>query len=474
VREARACFSDAGVPTYFTPEDAVAAFEHMVAYRRNQALLMQAPPARAIEPHDSASARAVVETVLREGRATLTGMEVKAVLGAYGIPTVPTRVVATAEQAVEAATELGFPAVLKVLSRDISHKSDVGGVALDLPDAPSMLAAAAAMEQRVRAHRPEAVLEGFTVQPMVRRPYAYELIVGAATDPVFGPVIMFGQGGTATEIIGDRALALPPLNSVLARDLIGRTRVARLLAGYRDRPPADIDAIERTLLQLSALLADLPNVVELDINPLLADAHGVVALDARIGIDKQATAQFAIRPYPVELEQRITWEGRSIVLRPIRPEDSEQHRAFFAALDSEDIRFRTFTQVRELPPSQLARLTQIDYDREMAFIATQEGTPGQCETLGVARAIADPDNVTAEFAIILRSDLKGRGLGRLLLAKLIAYCRSRGTRELVGDTLPDNRRMLGLARAFSFEIRPSYGVMSMRLPLDAPTEAASA
>jgi len=467
VRSARALCAEAGVATYDTPEDAVAAFQQMVAYRRNQALLMQVPPARATEVHDAARARALTQHAASEGRAELSAVEAQAVLAAYAIPTVPTRRAFTPEDAVQAATEIGFPVVLKVLSRGVSHKSDVGGVMLDLANAAAVRAAAAAIEQRMRTERPDAPLEGFVVQPMIRRPRAHELIAGIATDPVFGPVILFGQGGTATEVVADRALALPPLDTVLARDLIERTRVARLLAGYRDRAPVDLNALATTLVQLSALAADLPEIAELDINPLLADERGVIALDARVRVAHRAGVPFAIRPYPEELEQRVDWEGRAVLLRPIRPEDGEAHRRFFATLDPEDVRYRTFMQLRTLAPSQLARLTQIDYDREMAFIATAQDENGDSETLGVARAIGDPDNLAAEFAIVLRSDLKGRGLGRILLGKLIAYCSERGTGELVGEALTDNVRMIALAREFGFDVVPAGapGIVSMRLPL---------
>ena len=475
VRQARELFSNAGVPTFGTPEEAVTAFQHMVQYRRNQQLLLQVPPARSAEfAHDRRRANRMLQLALAEGRSMLSEAEAKEVLSAYGIPVVPTRTVTSATEAVAAAMQFGFPVALKLLSHDISHKSDVGGVVLDLADAGAVASAAGLIEQRLRELRPDASLQGFTVQPMVRRPRAQELLVGAATDAVFGPVIMFGQGGVATEIVADRAIGLPPLNAVLARDLIERTRVSHLLAGYRDRPPADTDAIVRTLVQVSQLLADLPSIAELDINPLLADETGVIALDARIRVtanDVAGVERFAIRPYPQDLEQSVKWQGQTILLRPIRPEDAEQHHAFFRLLDPEDIRYRTFMQMRDLETSQLARLTQIDYDREMAFIATGQDHGTHVDTLGVARAVADPDNDKAEFAIILRSDLKGRGLGRLLLGKLIAYCRSRGTRELVGEALGDNRPMIALARAFQFEVKPSQapGIVTLRLPLQQTT-----
>ena len=470
VKGARAIFSQACIPTYDTPEDAVTAFLQIVQYRRNQDLLMEVPPSRSSEfAHDREKAQAVVTAAVTEGRSMLSESEAKAVLAAYSIPVVDTRIAETIDDAVKLAVEIGFPVALKILSPDISHKSDVGGVALDLENVQAVDVAAKAMQQRVRQSRPDARLQGFTVQSMVHRPNAQELIVGTATDPVFGPVILFGQGGTAVEVTADRAVGLPPLNMVLASELVSRTRVSKLLAGYRDRPPADLAAVGRTLIQVSHLIADIPQVVELDINPLLADEQGVLALDARMRVAPFAAGgvdRFAIRPYPEELEEWISWEGRKVLLRPIKPEDGAQHLEFFNALDPEDIRYRIFMQIRELPPAQLARLTQIDYDREMAFIATCESEPGRFETLGVARAIVDPDNISAEFAIIVRSDLKGRGLGKILLRKLIEYCRARGTKQIVGDALADNARVLGLVRHFGCAIsRSDPGQIHLRFDL---------
>jgi acetyltransferase len=329
------------------------------------------------------------------------------------------------------------------------------------------------MRKRLAELVPEAKLTGFSVQQMARRPDAVELIVGATTDRVFGPVILFGQGGISVEVIGDHAVALPPLNTVLARDMVGRTRVAKLLAGYRSRPPADIDAILWTLVQISQLMSDIPEIVELDINPLLADSAGAIALDARMRValaNQSASSldRLAIRPYPRELEETIEFEGRALLLRPIMPEDGAAHLAFFAALTPDDVRYRMFVRMRELGPSQLARFTQIDFDREMAFIATRIGADGKPETLGVGRVVADPDNVSAEFAVTVRSDLKGHGLGRKLMEKLIAYCRSRGTREIVGEALPQNTRVIRLVKSLGFEVTPApeEGTMRLRLRLD--------
>lgn len=470
VRQARDSFEKEQIATYDTPEMAVRAFLQVVQFHRNQDLLMEVPPSRSSEfVHDRDRARQPVSAALSEGRVMLSEPEAKAVLAAYGIPVVPTRIATSVDEAAKLASEIGFPVVLKVLSPDVTHKSDVGGVALDLRSAEAVKDAAAAMRERIKGVRPDARLQGFTVQPMIRRPNALELIIGVSTDRVFGPVIVFGQGGVAVEVTADRAIGLPPLNRVLARDLISRTRISRLLAGYRDRPAADLAAIGRTLIQVSHLIADIPQIVELDINPLLADDQGLVALDARMRVapmDAAGVDRFAIRPYPEELEESITWQGRRVLLRPIKPEDGAQHLEFFNALDPDDVRYRVFMRQREIRLSQLARLTQIDYDREMAFIATAEREPGRFETLGVARAIADPDNETAEFAIIVRSDIKGRGLGTILLRKLIDYCRRRGTKELVGEALSDNQRMLGLARRFgSATTRPDVGTVKMKFDL---------
>ena len=479
VAEARRIFGEAGVPTYDTPEDAVRAFRQLVDYRRNQELLTQTPHSLSADPIlDTTKAKAIIQVVLASGRNMLSEPEAKAVLAAYGIPIVETRIVANGEEAAAEAKALGFPVALKIHSPDLTHKSDVGGIALNLESPAEVLAAAELMIKRVSALAPNATLDGFTVQQMVRRPTAHELIVGVATDPVFGPVILFGQGGTAVEVIADRAVGLPPLNDVLAGELVSRTRVARLLAGYRDRPAADRVAIERTLVQLAGLVADLPEVLELDINPLLADESGVVALDARIRVAPASApglARFAIRPYPKELEETLAWNGSEIMLRPIRPEDEPQHAQFLASISPEDLHLRFFSVVRQVAHSQLARFTQIDYDREMAFVATRKNARGDEETLGVVRAVADPDNLSAEYAILVRTDVKGKGMGSLLMEKLIRYCRARGTGALVGEVLADNQPMLTLARHLGFVIRglAKADVVEVQLDLTAPTLSAS-
>jgi acetyltransferase len=459
VQEARQLFTQAGIGSFETPEEAVRALAMLQAYERNQTELMEAPPAQTAQvtkllAPDVDAVRAIVREALAGGHERLSEPQAKAVLDAYRIPVVATRTIAPdAEQAAAEAARIGFPVVIKVLSEQISHKSDVGGVALNLDSADEVRDAVRVMLARVRMLKPEAVVDGFTVQAMVRREHVQEVIVGATIDRVFGPIILFGQGGTAVEVVADRAVALPPLSVPLARALISRTRISKLLKGWRDTPAADEGAIHAVLLAVSQLLADVPELAELDINPLLVNHEGAIALDARIRLSASAPAgagNFAIRPYPAELSEIAHWQGRQVELRPIRPEDEALHTEFLSHLDPEDIRMRVFYSRRTMERSELARLTQIDYTREMAFIAMGTGPDGLPQTLGVVRAMADPDNINAEFGIIIRSELKGGGLGRLLLDKMISYLRAQGTQFLVATVLRENARMLELAKLLGF------------------------
>jgi len=469
---ARRIFAEAEIPTYDTPEDAVRAFLHMVRYRHNQEILTQVPPSAPTDFTPAPDvARSVIERALGEHRELLTEPEAKQVLAAYGIPVVETRVAKDPDQAAAVAQAIGLPVALKILSPDITHKSDVGGVALGLSTAEDVRSVAETMGARIGRDCPDAVLTGFTVQKMARRPQAHELIIGMTTDLIFGPVILFGRGGTAVEVIADRAVALPPLNMSLARHLISRTRVFNLLKGYRDRPAADFNAICLVLLQVSQLIVDRPEIVELDINPLFADDQGVLALDARVRV-APATAggseRLAIRPYPRELEEYLRLpSGREIFVRPIRPEDQPAHMRFVQKITPEDFRFRQIGVTRDIPPSEMARLVQIDYDREMAFIATAPNEQGQPETLAVVRTVTSPDNSKADFALMVRSDLKRTGLGTALMNKMIGYCKSRGTGEIVGRVLADNQAMLELARKLGFVARPlpESGRCEIRLSL---------
>ena len=454
VAEARRIFEEADVADYATPEEAVRAFSMLSTYRKSQELLTEAPSASERGPPDLAAARAPIDAALAQGRTMLDELEAKALLKAYGIPTVATVAVdPTADAAAAAARGIGYPVALKILSPDISHKSDVGGVALNLADEAALRKATVEMAARVSKLKPQARIAGYSVQSMVKRPLAQELIVGASVDPLFGPVLLFGEGGTAVEVLADRAIALPPLNRVLAHELISRTRVAKLLAGYRDHPPAALDAICDALIAVSQMLADLPELAELDINPLWADHEGVIALDARVRVapEKPSGAdRFAITPYPAELVETVSWQSEKILLRPIRPEDEAQHRAFLEQLEPKDIRFRVFMVRRDLPRSELARLVQVDYAREMAFIAVRTLPDGTEQTLGVVRALTDPDNIESEYAIIVRSDLKGMGLGRMLTRKMIDFVAGQRTGRLVAYVLHDNAGMRQLARSSGF------------------------
>ena len=457
VAEARRVFTAAGIADYAMPEDAVRAVALLRTWRDNQEALLQTPAFAALPAPRADEARALVDAAVADGREWLGDADAMALLAAYGVPVVPTRrVAADAGAAAAAAGEIGYPVALKIASPDILHKSDVGGVVLGLGDEAAMRTAVDAMLARVRERCPEARLDGLTVQRMASRPRAHELIVGAHVDALFGPVLLFGAGGTAVEVLADRAVALPPLNRALAADLVSRTRIARLLAGYRDRPAARLDAVYDVLIAVARLLADRPEVAELDINPLLADEQGVRAVDARVRVSAArpgGQARFAIQPYPAELAETLEWRGQRLVVRPIRPEDEPAHRRFIERLDPDDIRMRIFYTRRELPHSELARLTQIDYAREMALVAVEAAEDGQeGETLGVVRAVSDPDNVEAEFAIIVRSDLKGRGLGRLLMQRIVDHARRQGLRRLIGDVLQGNRAMLELARHCGFTV----------------------
>jgi acetyltransferase len=455
---ARQLFGAAGIATYATPDSAVRGFMHRVEYRRNQDLLLETPSLlHEGPPPDRSAASALVAKALAAGREWLDADEVAAVLAAYHIPSPACRVVADGLGAAAAAAAIGGKVALKIRSPDITHKSDVGGVMLGL-EAGAVEAAAKAMLARVRAARPEARLEGFLVQEMVERPGAIELIAGVSEDANFGPVLLFGHGGTLVEYLGDTTLELPPLNAVVARAQIARTRVSRLLAGYRGAPPANLDAVIDALIRVSQLASEQPNLKELDLNPLLADAQGVIALDARIRVEAARRAPLAIRPYPAELAHDITLRDGSVVhLRPIRPEDELLLQDLVHHMSAEDLRLRFFAPMRELPHRLAARLSQLDYDREMALVALG----GDGAALGAVRYGADPDNARAEYAIAVRSDRQSQGLGTLLMREIMEVARQRGIGEIAGDVLRENRRMLQICRELGFAIESHPGDASL-------------
>jgi acetyltransferase len=479
VANARHMFSQSSIPTYETPDQAVRAFMHTVTFARNRKMLMETPPSLPVEfSPASTPARLIIESSMARGAMTMSEPDAKAVFAAYGIDTVETHIARDPDEAAEVADRMGCPVVVKILSPDITHKSDVGGVVLDLNSPEETRQAAQNILDRVGRTYPGARIEGFTVQKMMRRPGAHELIIGVTTDPVFGLVMLFGEGGTAVEVIADRAVTLPPLNMNLARNLIENTRIFKRLQGYRDRPAADLDAICLTLIKVSQLISDMPEIVELDINPLFADSHGILAVDARIMLDptrERGPQRMAIRPYPKELEEPFTMtDGQKVMLRPIRPEDEPAHYEFVSRLTAEDIRFRFFGLVKELPHDQMARLTQIDYSREMAFIARADRSgDGEEETLGVVRTVTDANNERAEFSIVVRSDLKGSGLGVAMLEKMIRYCRARGTHLMIGQVLKDNTRMLHFCENLGFKRGKMVeeDVVELVLDLQASAEA---
>ena len=476
-RAPRDLFAKEGIATFETPSDAITGFMQLVRHARAQTELMRAPPNGAAEDvHHSGKAANLIGAALASGRTMLTSVESKAVLGAEGIPVVETRIAATAEDVAAAAAHVlaVHPAcVIKILSQDISHKSDVGGVRLGLESAEAAVIAAREMLARVAERRPDARIGGFMIEPMVRRADALETIVGMSVDQTFGPLIMFGAGGVAVEVLADRALALPPLDTLLARQMIAETRISRLLAGYRDKPEANLDAVVDVLVRVSHLVIRHPEILELDINPLLVDDKGVIGIDARIRLADQATVKrppLAIRPYPAEWATAYDVDGIGRVsLRPVRPSDEHLYADFFANVTSEDLRLRFFTPKVHLSHHFLARLTQIDYAREIAFAAIAESTG---KLIGVVRLVMDPDLWHGEYGILLRTDMKGRGLGWRMMNHLIAYARAEGVGVITGLVLAENTTMIDMARKLGFRIKPVEGdhsVVEVEIALRPPS-----
>lgn len=473
VRPARDCFNTANISTYEAPGEAVEAFLRLAQYRRNQTLLMETP---ASIPEgftaDSETARRIIHIALTAGRQRLNVYEATQVLNAYEIATAPLLFAATPEAATDAALSLKVPVALKILSPDIVSKSDVGGVAFGLKNPLEVLVAATEMLKRVRELAPQAVIDGFAIQPMQNRDSAYEVMMGVRTGERFGPVIFFGQGGTEADVIDDVAYALPPLNMRLARDLMRRTRLYRRLSTSRSRP-VNLDVIALTLIKVSQMVIDLAELVELDINPLWVDSEGLLALDAHLFIKanaEPAAQRIAISPYPKETEKVFTLpDGRSFMIRPILPEDEPELRELVRRLPAEDVRMRFFQPIRELSHEMAARLTQLDYEREMAFIVTDPtALPGMGKIWGVVRCNADPDMERAEYAVLVDRAVTGIGLGPMLMRYIIDYAKRRGIKELYGEVLRENEPMLRLNRALNFKIKATPddpGVLHVSLPL---------
>jgi len=460
-RKGRHILQEAGVASFETPSAAAVAVSYLADWAKAQEALTRVPGSRGEDIRaDRAQAEAVLRGAAAEGRRLLTEPEAKAVIGAYGI-LVPETIVARSRAEVKrAATKLlrdSPKIVVKLLSKAITHKSDIGGVVLGLDSAQAAADAASAIRDRVRERAPEADVEGFAVQPMVVRKHAQELILGVNRDPIFGPAVLFGAGGIAVEVVDDTTIGLPPLDDVLAGDMLARTRVGRLLAGFRDRPPADRAAVIAALNAVSQLVVDFPCIEGMDINPLLADADGVVALDARIEIDpgrideQGPNAALAIRPYPSGWESDFSAGGTDYHIRPIKPSDIELYPDFLARISPDDVRLRFLAPRKAFPDAMLKRLTQLDYSRDMAFVAIETGTGALA---GVGRLSCDPDRVVGEYALLVRTDLQGRGIGWALFSRIIDFARAEGVGRIEGFIHRDNTKMLAMSRELGFAVGP--------------------
>ncbi|MGB9096258.1 GNAT family N-acetyltransferase [Erwinia sp.] len=471
--EARRLFSDAGIPTYRTPEGTVTAFMHMVEYRRNQKQLRETP---ALPPNltaNTAEAHHLIRQALDEGATTLDTHEVQAILRAYGLNTLPTWIASDSAEAVHIAGQIGYPVALKLRSPDIPHKSEVQGVMLYLRTASEVAQAAEAIIDRVKLAWPQANIHGLLVQSMANRAGAQELRIVVEQDPVFGPMIMLGEGGIEWQADKQAVVALPPLNMTLARYLVIQAIKGGKIRSRSALQPLDIAGISQVLVQVSNLIVDCPEIVRLDIHPLLASGGGFSLLDVTMQLADfvgDPDARLAIRPYPHALEERVEMKnGESCLFRPILPEDEPLLRQFISQVTKEDLYYRYFSEINEFTHDDLANMTQIDYDREMAFVALRQQN-GSDEIIGVTRAISDADNIDAEFSVLVRSDLKGLGLGRRLLEKMIIYTRQHGLQQLNGITMPGNQGMITLARKLGFkvDVQIEDGIVALSLPFSPP------
>ncbi len=467
VREARELLAGKQMPVFRTPEAAVDAFNSIASFYRNQQLLQQTPPplGDGAQP-DTEGARLLIESVLAERRRVLTEMESKALLAAFHIPVTRTMLARSANEAMLIASQLGYPVALKIDSPDISHKSDVQGVALDVHSAAQVRDRHAEMLDAVKRAQPAARINGITVQPMAQRHRGREVFVGLTTDEAFGPVITFGAGGTMVELIADRAMELPPLNQFLAGRLIERARVSEMLGEWRGAPAADLAALERVLLRVSEMVCALPQLREMDINPIIVDENGAVAVDARIVVDNasQAPGSFghlAILPYPAGQERQWPLKGGGLyTIRPIHPDDAEMLQGLVRGLSPESRYFRFASTLPELPMRMLARFTLIDYDREMALVAVvrqrlqeADGTVSESERIiGVSRVVTNPDGTSCEFALLVADDFIGQGLGSRLMLSIMEAARSQGLAEVMGLILTNNTPMLRLMAHLGFKV----------------------
>lgn len=458
VREARDLFSANGIPSMFTPERAVEAFAYLCHYQRNQQLLLQTPgPLTDFREPDVEGAKMIIEAVLAERREMLSDTESKAILNAFHIPCTQTLEARSAAEALVHAESLGFPVVMKVSSPQISHKSDVGGVRINILNAPDVRTTYKSLVEEAHRLKPGAEIRGVTIEPMASTSDARELMVGVKRDSVFGPVIAFGAGGTMAEILRDNAVAIPPLNRVLAQRLIDRTRMTKLLGPFRKMEAVDKTAVENVLLRVSEMVCELPHIQELDINPMFADKNGVMVVDARIRAKRPATSpipysHMAIHPYPSHLTRHAYLsDGTPMTIRPIKPEDADIEQEFVRNLSAEARYFRFIRTITELSPEMLVRFTQIDYSREMALIAGIE-LDGKCKQIGVARYVVNPDGKSCEFALTVSDEHRGKGIGSQLMEAMMEAARGHGVRVVEGEVMSNNHRMLSLMRELGFSL----------------------
>lgn len=456
VAEGRKLLSSNGIPDFTTPERSVEAFSYLAQHHRNHQLALEVPgPLSDDAITDREGVRMIIRAALNEGRTILSDLESKAILKAFGIPVNLTLEAKDAEDALIAAETVGFPVAMKINSPQITHKSDVGGVRVAIANAPDVKIAFREITAAARIAKPDVEIHGVTVEAMAHVEDARELLIGVSRDPVFGPAILFGAGGTMVEVLSDSAVTLPPLNEVLARRLIDRTKVSRLLDAFRDRPAVDKSAVVDVLLRVSDMVCELPEITELDINPLFAGPAGVVAVDARIGIARPPARNgpydhVAIQPYPRHLVSRHHLsDGTPLTIRPIRPEDAESEAAFVRDLSQQAKRFRFMGALNELSPQMLVRFTQIDYRREMAFVAVVEGE--QRRQVGVARYTINPDETSCEFAIVVSDKLQHQGIGTMLMNALMDAARDHGLARIEGTVLRENKPMLDLMEELGFE-----------------------
>jgi acetyltransferase len=444
----------AGIPTYDTPERAVRAFLYMVEYTRSLEMLLEVPPKMTRHMvFDQDKARKLIAAA--PAQEFLPETDSKEILAAYGLPVIRTEIAETEAQASRIGREMGYPLVMKVHSADITHKTDAGGIRLDLRTDADVCEAYRQIISSARRYKPDARMEGVTIQPYFSNP-DFEILMGAKRDPNFGPVILFGMGGIYTEVLKDRALGLPPMNRLLARRLMQETKAYSLLQGYRNRLAADMERLEEMIIRLSELLIDLPEIAELDMNPVLIKDGNPVAVDARILIsplEVPSSLHLVIGPYPEEDESHmVSVDGRRIFIRPVKPEDAPLFTALFKVLSPTTIYYRFFGMLKELKPEMLARFTQIDYDREVALVAIDEDSETD-RMLGVARIIGDPDGKTGEFAVLVGDAWQGKGIGSNLLEKCLSIAEKRGFKTVHGIVLHENKNMLALGKKLGFDIK---------------------